>query len=79
MFVPTVLVTEDVLHRIQEGDIVLTRGQWIQLAWLPGQKSRFVGVSPKAKTFWGVHTHTRGAFKKNCDSFKRFTQRQKSK
>jgi len=78
MYVPTVLVTEEVLHRITIGDIVLTPGQWIQLAWLPGQRSRFVGVGPTG-TFWGVHEHSREAFKLACDAFKRNVQRRQAR
>ena len=53
MYVKTIVVTEEILHRIQIGDIVLTPGQWIRLAWLD-QRSRYVGVTPKAKTRFGI-------------------------
>lgn len=71
MFVKTILVDNEILHRIQTGDIVLTPGQWIQIAWLD-KKSRFVGVTPKAQTFWGVHEHDRNSFKTCRDHFKKF-------
>jgi hypothetical protein len=70
MFVPTVFVDNEILHRVQTGDIVLTPGQWIQIAWLD-EKSRFVGVTPRAQCFWGVHKHKRNAFKTCRDNFKK--------
>jgi hypothetical protein len=71
MFVPTVFVDNETLHRIQTGDVVLTPGQWIQIAWLD-KKSRFVGVTPKAQTFWGVHWEQRATFKACRDHFKKY-------
>lgn len=70
MFVPTITVDELTLQRIQAGDIVLTPGQWIQLTWLD-HKSRFVGVTPTAQTFWGIHSNENAKFKIMRDQFKR--------
>jgi hypothetical protein len=69
MYVKTIVIDNALLHRIQTGDVKLTPGQWIRLAWLD-QRSRFVGVHPRSGNFWGVHTHKQNAFQRCMENFR---------
>lgn len=51
-FKPTILINENTIEKIINGEIKLQTGQWIQLAWL-NKKSRFVGITFSGD-FWAV-------------------------
>lgn len=44
-FLPLVHIDVPELGRLHTGDLVLRRGQWVQLAWLD-KPSRWVGITP---------------------------------
>lgn len=75
-FQPTVHIDNAQLAALIAGDLKLQRGQWIQLAWLEGQKSRFTGVS-RAGVVWASHTHKGGHahFKASCKAFRRLVSK----
>jgi len=50
----TITITENMLDKIESGELKIKGGQWVQYAWL-NKKSRFVGVT-KSGSVWVVHS-----------------------
>ena len=70
-FQPTILVDNDLYVKIENGEVKLQCGQWIQLEWCD-KPSRWVGLT-KARTLWAVHHPVRmNQFKTLCDNIERF-------
>ena len=53
MFVPTIVLTNEIIERIEKGEIRLRCGQWVQIPHCT-KRSRFVCLS-KGKSLWIVH------------------------
>lgn len=65
----TIPYTDNIRKVVENGSLVLQRGQWVQLPWLK-EPSRWVGLRSTGSV-WMTHSHdTMDKFKTMCKSFK---------
>jgi hypothetical protein len=54
MYVPTIIIDNELSLKLHSGEVKLRPGQWIQLAW-SDRKARFIGRNPDSGTLWVSH------------------------
>ena len=69
MYKTTIKITEDMIEKIEAGEIKIKCGQWVQYEWM-SEKSRFVGVTRNG-SIWAVHSKYK-KFNTQAQRIKRF-------